>query len=237
MRGCLFILVAAVIAGALLVGVGLPAFAAGALTAGVGAAGLDAADTTVTVISDPPTDLVGLHADEVRIRATHATFRGLEIGSIDVTLTDVALVDRSAATVDGRLDDVVVEIAGEPLELASIALSGGGTSVIATTTVDAAAARTLILGAVAGRFGAAPGAVTLASPDRLTVGVGVDVHGRFVATSTGDLVVRVLDGPAAGDEIVLLRGGRDLPVRITGVTVTPGGALRLVGELTAGLLG
>ena len=237
MRGCLFVLAAGVIAGALLVVVGLPAFAAGALTAGVGAAGLEAADTTVTVTSDPPTDLVGLHADEVRIRATHATFRGLEIGSIDVTLTDVALVDRTAATVDGRLDDVVVEIAGEPLGLASIALSGGGTSVIATTTVNAAAARALILGAVAGRFGATPGSVTLVAPDKLTVDVGVKVHGRFVATPSGDLVVRVLDGPAAGDEIVVLRGGRDLPVRITSVTVTSGGALRLVGELTVGLLG
>ncbi len=226
-----------VIVGALVVVVGLPAFTAGALTAGVGAAGLEAADTTVTVTSDPPTDLVGLHADRVRIRATHATFRGLEIGSLDVALTDVALLDRSAATVDGRLGDVVVEVSGNPVPLASITLSGGGSTVIATTTVAAAEARALVVGMLGDGLGATPASVTLIAPDRLTVGLGVDVHGRFVATPSGDLVIRVLDGPTAGDEIVLLRGGQDLPIRITSVTVTAGGALQLIGQLTVGLLG
>ena len=68
---------AAAVAIAVVVTVGLPAVAAGVLTAGVTAAGLQADDTTVTVESDPPTDLLGLHADRVRVRATDATFRGL----------------------------------------------------------------------------------------------------------------------------------------------------------------
>ena len=60
--------------------VGLPVVAAGLVTAGLSAAGLVADDTTVTVSSDPPTDLLGLRADTVRVTATDATFRGLEIG-------------------------------------------------------------------------------------------------------------------------------------------------------------
>jgi hypothetical protein len=47
----------------------------------------------------------------------------------------------------------------------------------------------------------------------------------------------VSDGPAAGREITLLQGGEDLPIRLTSVTVTAGGDLRLAGELAVGLLG
>ena len=56
------------------------------VTAAVTAAGLQADDTTVTVSSDPPTDLIGLHADRVRVRATDATFRDLAIGELDLVL-------------------------------------------------------------------------------------------------------------------------------------------------------
>jgi hypothetical protein len=238
MRGCLFVLVMAAAVAALVVVVGLPALAAGALTAGAGAAGLSAADTTITVTADPPTDLVGLHADRVRVRATNATFRGLEIGALDVTLTDVALVDRTAGAVSGRLEDVTVSnIGGHPLRLGSIALSGGGTAVIATTTIPGDGVQALIADAVESGLGSRPTRISLAAPDRLTVQVGVPVEGRLAATAAGDLVLTVLDGPAAGRDVVLLRGGEDLPIRITSVTVIGDGSLRLVGELVAGLLG
>lgn len=238
MRGCLFVLVLGLVVAAFVVIVGLPAVAAGALTAGVSAAGLQAGDTTVTVASDPPTDLVGLRADRVRVRATNATFRGIEIGALDVTLLDVAMLDRTAGAVDGRLEDVVVpNVGAHPLTLGSIALSGVGDAVVATTTIPANEATKLIADAVESKLGTRPTSVTLASPDRLTVRLGAAVSGRLAVTATGDLVAHVLDGPAAGDEIVLLRGSEDLPIRLTSVTVTASGDLRLVGELAVGLLG
>ena len=81
MRGCLFTL----ILGAAVIGVfvflGLPGDRRGrAHRAASRRPDSQADDTTVTVASDPPTDLFGLHADRVRIQATDATFRGLEIG-------------------------------------------------------------------------------------------------------------------------------------------------------------
>lgn len=238
MRGCLFVVLLGAVVVALVLLVGLPAFAAGILTAGVSAAGLQADDTTVTVTSDPPTDLVGLHADRVRIRATDATFRGLEIGALDITLTDVAIADRTAGEVDGRMEDVVVPNVGAgALVLDSIALSGGGDAVTTTTTIPAADAETLIADAVESQLGARPSSVALTAPDRLSVQLGIAAEGRLGVTPQGDLVVRVLDGPVAGEEIVLLRGGEDLPIRLTSVTVTAGGALRLVGELSIGILG
>ena len=96
MRGCLFTLAFGAAVIALIVVVGLPQVAAGMVTGAVTAAGLQADDTTVTVSSDPPTDLIGLHADRVRVRATDATFRDLAIGELDLVLRDVSILDRSA---------------------------------------------------------------------------------------------------------------------------------------------
>jgi hypothetical protein len=238
MRGCLFVLLLGAVTAALVVTVGLPAIAAGVLTAGVGAAGLASDDTTVTVASDPPTDLLGLHADRVRVRATDATFRGLDIAALDVTLGDVAIADRTAGTVDGRLTEVVVpNLGGREIRLDSIALSGGGESVTATTTLDAGQAEDLVADALETELGGRPASVTLRAPDRITVDIGIAVNGRLQVTPDGDLVVRVSDGPAAGRTVVLVRGGEDLPIRLTSVTVTDDGALRLVGELAVGLLG
>lgn len=238
MRGCLFVLVLGAVVAALVVVVGLPAFAAGILTAGIGAAGLHADDTTVTVSSDPPTDLLLLHADRVRVRATHATFRGLEISALDVTLQDVALVDRTAAAVDGRLSGVVVpNVGARPLDLAEITLSGGGTAIDAGSSIAATAADTLIADAIEADVGIRPTSVTLSSPDLVTVKLDASVRARLTVTATGDLVARVSDGPMAGQEITLLRGGEDLPIRLTAVDVTPSGDLHLAGRLTVGLLG
>jgi hypothetical protein len=62
------------------------------------------------------------------------------------------------------------------------------------------------------------------------------VDGRFVVTPGGDLVVRA-QGPLAGTDIVLLHGGQDLPLSLTGARVTPDGGLRLTGRLAISLLG
>jgi hypothetical protein len=238
MRGCLFVVLLGVVVVAFVVVVGLPAAAAGILTAGVTAAGLQAPDTTVTVSSDPPTDLIGLHADRVRVRATHATFRGLEIGALDITLGDVAIADRTAGAVDGRLSDVVVpNVGARRLSLDSITLGGGGDTITASTTLPSTEAQVLLADAVESSLGARPTSVRLAAPDQVTVRLGIAVHARLSVTAAGDLVATVSDGPAAGREVTLLRGGEDLPIRLTSVEVSATGDLRLAGELTVGLFG
>ena len=238
MKGCLFTLLLGGIAIALIVVIGLPQVAAGALTSAVTAAGLQADDTTVTVSSDPPTDLIGLRADRVRIRATDATFRGLRIGALDLELQDVALLDRTADAVDGRLTDVVIEnVGGRAVELAAITVAGGGDDITATTTVPGADVERLIADAAESMAGSRPKSVTLSSPNRVTVDVGFDIEGTLDVTENGDLVVLVPDGQIPGDELVLLRGGEDLPIRLTGVRVTADGDLRLTGDLEIGILG
>src|SRR3954468_8052747 len=233
MRGCLFTLLLGGVALALIVVIGLPAVAAGVLTSGLAAAGLHADDTTVTVSSDPPTDLVGLHADRVRVRATNATFRDMRIGALDLTLRDVAIVDRTADAVAGRLTDVTVRGVGDgDITLDEITLAGSSDHITASSVIDGAVAEALVADAVRTRTGITPRSVRLTAPDRLRVDAGVPVDGRLSVNAAGDLVVRLVDDPLGIGEIVLLKGGEGLPIHLTDVTVTTAGDLRLDGDLS-----
>ena len=104
--------------------------------------GLQADDTTVTVSSDPPTDLIGLHADRVRIRATDATFRDLAIGALDLELRRRLDPRPLRGGVDGSAAGRHRRRPRRPasVTLDEIAVSGGGDDVTATT-VDPHGAR------------------------------------------------------------------------------------------------
>ena len=238
MRGCMFTLAFGAVVIALIVVVGLPQVAAGMVTTAVTAAGLQADDTTVTVSSDPPTDLVGLHADRVRVRATDATFRDLAIGRLDLVLRDVSILDRSAGGVEGSLTDVTIaDLGGREVTLDEIAVAGGGDDVTATTVIDGGVAEGLIADAVEERTGGRPDSVSLEAPDRLTIRAGIEVGGTLDVDGAGNLVLEVDDNPLGLEQVILLRGGEDLPIRLTDVLVTPAGDLQLDGDLAIGLLG
>jgi hypothetical protein len=239
LRGCLFTLLLGAITIGLFIVLGLPAIAAGVLTAGVTTAGLQAGDTTVTVSSDPPTDLLGLHADRVHLTASDAMFRGLRIGSVDVTLAGMSLVDRMADAVDGRLRDVVLpDVGGTPLEIATVRLGGGGDEVTVSASVPGTRVEGLIADAVERELGTRPSAVSLSSPDRLTVSFGAKapVEARFLVTPAGDLVARITSGAAKGREAVVIAAD-GLPFRLTDVAVTGSGDVQLDGGLSIGLFG
>jgi len=238
MRGCLFTLLLGAVAIALLVTIGLPQVYAGVVTGALTAAGLHADDTTVHVESDPPTELLGLHADTVTVSATDATFREMHIGSLDLNLHGVAVLDRTAKAVDGTLSDVTVTLSdGGAITLDEIKVAGTPDAIRATTVVDGAEAESLIADAVEQRTGTRPASVSLRAPDRLTVDVGVTVTGTLDVNAAGDLVVRLTDDPAGIGELVLLHGTKDLPISLTDVQVTKAGDLRLVGDLSIGILG
>jgi hypothetical protein len=238
-RGCLFtLLLGAVVVGFVIV-VGLPAAAAGILTAGLSTAGLVADDTTVTVTSDPPTDFLGLRADRVRVIATDATFRGMEIGALDLALGDVQLLARTAGSVDGELTDVTLTGGGgQRVNLERITLLGSPDGITTTTEIPNGAAEKLIADAVETQVGRRPTSVTLRAPDMVSFTLGgTKVAGRIGVNPGGDLLVRGDDGPTQGREVVLVRGGDDLPIELTSVKVTGTGGLRLTGDLTIGILG
>jgi hypothetical protein len=239
MRGCLFTILLGIVVIAIVVVVGLPAVAAGVLTGGIRAAGLQSDDLTVKVSSDPPTDLVGMHADRVHVVASDATFRGMDIGQLDLTLEDVADLDRTAGAIDGTLGDVGLRLAtGEDVTLSRITISGNSDGITATTVIPAAQARALIMDAVERETGVRPADVTLSSPDLVGIrtSVGLELEGRLDVTPNGDLVLTG-EGPLAGRAAVLVQGGQDLPIELTDVRVNANGGLRLTGDLALSILG
>jgi len=235
-RGCLFTLALAAVALALAVFIGLPAVAAGLLTAGVKAAGLQANDITVNVTADQPWELLGLQANRVRVRATSATFRGLRIGALDVTLLDVSVLGRTAGGVAGRLTGVTVpNVAGQPLGLAAVTLAGGGNAVTASTTIAAADAQALVAAEIATVTGASVPAsqVHLSAPDKAVVKSAVTVTATLSVDKGGNLVAA-----APGiSPVTVLRAGEDVPMRLTSVKVDGSGNLLLAGTLVVSLLG
>ena len=238
MRGCLFTLLLGAIVIAFLVVVGLPALAGGILTAGVSAAGLVADDTTVTVSSSPPTDLLGLHADTVRLTATDATFRGMQIGAIDLAFGDVGVLDRTAVTVDGELRNVTIRTpGGRDVAVERIVLLGSGEDITTTTIVSTAEAEALLRAAIEAELGVRPSSVRLEAPDKVVIRAGVTISGRLAVTRGGDLVLRAAAGAGDGTPLAILRGGEDLPITLTSVMVTDGGDLQLTGSLLINPLG
>jgi hypothetical protein len=236
-RGCLFTLLLGAVVIALVVVVGLPAVAAGALTAGVKAAGLQANDITVNVTSDPPWDLLGLSADRVRVRATNATFRDLRIGALDLTLLGVSIPGRTTEGVAGRLTGVTVpNVAGQPLGLSAITLSGGGDQVTATTTITAADAAALVAAEVASVTGmpVPASAVHFAAPNKVVVRTPVaPITATLSTNANGDLVATAPGIPP----VTVLHAGEDLPLRLTSVSVDAAGNVELAGTMAVSLLG
>jgi hypothetical protein len=138
--------------------------------------------------------------------------------------------------VDGTLGGVTVPTPSGTATLRSVTLGGGGERLTASTTISTADAEALVADAVEREVGLRPTRVTLSAPDRVTIEAGATVKGRLVADA-GDLLVRITDGPGAGSEMVLVRGGETLPMRISKVRVTNAGSLRIEGVLEVALLG
>jgi hypothetical protein len=237
MRGCLTMLLLLAALFLIVSWLFLPAVAAGAIDRGLDLAGFAGSDRRVTVVASPPLDLLALHADSVEVEATDVVYRGLRIADVDVTLGDVALLDRTAQTIAGTLSTVEFDATdGTPITLDSVRLSGSGTAVAATISLTADDFRDLATAAVKRTLGTTPSKVTLAAPDKVTVVVGGhSVAGRLGVDAGGGLVFRPgAPGGSVPASVDIVRPGPDVPIRLEGVTVGPSGAT-LVGSLDPAL--
>jgi len=219
---------------------GLPPLASAAISAGLGAAGFHASAETVDVVADPPLELLALRADQVHLRASRATFRGLAVAGVDLTVTKLSVLDRSAGTIEGTLNGVTVPDAdGGSIPVATIGVAGSGSakSVAVRLGIGLRQVETLAaaaLGAPAGSIAT----VTLAGPNRAAIVVaGVAVAGRLIIDADGALVFRPSHGVAGiGTGLVLARPDPAGPIRLTGVIADPTG-LAVEGALDMTLFG
>ena len=219
---------------------GLPPLASAAISAGLGAAGFHASAETVDLIADPPLELLVLRADQVHLRASRATFRGLAVASVDLTVTKLSVLDQTAGTIDGTLSGVTVPSAnGGSISVAAIDVSGSGAANnvavrlgIGLREVERLAAAAL--GAPAGSLAT----VTLDAPNRATIVVaGAVVAGRLLVDVTGALVFRPAHATAEiGTSLVLARPSPATPIRLTGVVADPA-SLTVEGAMDLSLFG
>jgi len=220
MRSCLIQLLLAVAVIFALLWFGLPFGAGWLATNALDAAGFTGTDTKVTVSADlPPRILLG-HADEIHLTSTDASVGGLYAASIDVTLGEVELIDRTFATVSGTLSGVRVPAPnGDPVTIDNVTLDGAGTGANSTLTMSTAEAEALAVSQIKSQLGT-QATVKLSAPDVMTITInGHSQTGHLVAPDGGLLLA--FDS-AALPTVTLIGAGHGNPFTFTSVIVTAG---------------
>ena len=226
MRSCLIrLLIAAVVIFALL-WFGLPFGASWLATNALGAAGFTGTDTKVEVSADlPPRILLG-HADRIRLTSSQVSVGDLHAAAIDVTLSDVELINRAIGGVHGTLTGVRVPAPdGDPVTIDSATVDGSGTAATATLLVSTAEAERLAASQLKTKTGF-DGTVKLAAPDKVTVTINGKSQPGHLVVKDGSLDL-VLD---SGVSVTLIEAGTGNPFHFTSVAIGPNG-VTLVGTM------
>jgi len=214
-RGCLSVLVLAVV----LVVVGVwfagPPIAAGVVQTALTSAGLRADHLDVAVKADPPLELALGRADRITVDGKNVQWNAHPAASLHLALDGVDLFDRSAARTTGRL--VGVELSGvEPQgSKATIDIAGQGPSVDVTVTIDRATAQAIATAAFEQQTGIRPSSVTLRAPNLIQFKAGpVDASGAMSIDADGSLVVSTPQGA-----VTVLDPQATRPIQLNAVSV------------------
>jgi hypothetical protein len=217
MRSCLIrILVTVAIVFALL-WFGLPFGASWLATNALGAAGFTGTSTHVEISATLPPRILQGHADKIRLTSTQVSVGDLHAATMDVSLNDVQLFDRTFGSADGTLTGVrVFTPTGDGMTIDTVVVYGEGTATSATLTVSSAEAERLVATQLKAHT-SLTGTVKVASPDKVTITInGQSKQGRLVARDGSLLMV-----PNSTDipTVVLLQAGSGNPFRLTTVSV------------------
>ena len=174
---------------AVLVLVVLP-LAAGPVLAGmVRDMGLRSDSLQVSVALFDPSLLLG-HSRSIHLSAGDVDLAPAAVGSLDLTLGDVAFFDRTWGTVQGEMHDVSLTTGGQTFTVDELTVSGPAEAASATARINATETEALI------RFAAEREGLPLDDVRFTNSGVTVTSHG---VETQGQLVVR-------GGALVLLSG-------------------------------
>ena len=195
MRGCLAVLIlpaGLVLAVAWFAG---PTLAGAVVDRSLDDAGFVAAQRSVTVSSDQPLEILAGHADRVTITATRARVRDLSAARVQLTLTNVDLVNGTFAGVDGQLDDVLIPtIDGSSVDARSVTVRGRAGAATAVVRIDSSIVEALLGKAIRRQTGLSVSAVTLSEPDRIRFTAGLTISGRFAVAADDSLVIAATSG-------------------------------------------
>lgn len=226
MRGCLGLLVLAIILVVAGVWFGGPPIAAGLVRTSLGSDGLRSDDLDVSVQADPPLELALGHADRVIVTGTNVEWDDYHADTLNLALDDVDLINRSAARTTGGLTGVELPGAEPPGSTATVEISGRGPSAAVTITIDRSTAEAMAAAAFEQKTGIRPSSTTLSAPNVIRFKAGqIDGSGAITIGPDGSLGVATPQG-----RVVVLEPGASEPIRLTGVAVK-GDDLELAGTV------
>lgn len=229
MRGCLFVvLFAAAVIGAV-AWFGAPLLASTVIETALQNGGFHAARSTVTATSNPPPKLLLGHADRVEIQATDVDFRAFHAASLDLVLTNVDILGRTAGRISGEIGGTDLTTSGGATTSADVAIDGPASGATARIVVDGATVSRIVVAAMQSKLGGvAVTSTTLIAPDILRISAaGATVEGRLVIDASGALALSTALGSST-----ILTLDPSFPLKLTGLRVVAGN-LEVDGTLDA----
>jgi hypothetical protein len=228
MRGCLFVLVlAAAVLGAA-AWFGSPVLASTVIASALEGAGYHAASSTVTATSNPPPKLLLGRADRVEIAGADVNFRTFHAASLDLVLTDVDVIGRTAARISGRIGGAEMNTSAGEATAADVDIQGTASAATATIVVDAATISAVVKATFQQKFGVAVTSTELVAPDKLRITApGATVEGQLLVDSSGSIAFSTSLGSSP-----ILSLDPSFPLRFRSVRID-GGNLRIDAVLDA----
>ena len=217
MRGCLSVIVLAVLFLTVAIWFGGPPLASAIVTSTLTGTGFTSDTLDVEVRAEPPLTLAVGRASSISIDATGVSWNNLKLASLSLNLRSVDLIARTATSADGELGGVTFTGTGGQPIVADVELSGPADAARATITVDVATVTRMALAAFDADFGVRPSSATLIAPDIIQVKVGgLTLNGHLSVARDGSIVAT-----ANGSTSRILAPDPSLPVHLTGLAVTP----------------
>jgi hypothetical protein len=227
-RGCLFILVLAAAVLSAAAWFGSPMLASSVISGALDNAGYHAASSTVTATSDPPLKLLLGRADRVEIAGTDVDFRTFHAASLDLVVTDVDVLGRTAGRMSGRIDGAEMITSAGETTTADVTIDGVASGADASIVVDAATIVRVVKGTFQQKFGVAVSSVKLIAPDTLRISApGATVEGQVLVDPDGAIAFSTSLGSSP-----ILSLDPSFPLRFRSVRVD-GGNLRIDAILDA----
>jgi hypothetical protein len=231
MRGCLFILILAAVVVSAAAWFGSPVVASGVIDGALRGSGYSAATSTVRATSDPPPKLLLGKADRVEINGTDVDFRTFHAAKLDLVLTDVDLLARTAGGISGRIEDAEMRTTDGVAAIADVTIEGSGRAAAATIVVGAGTVTRVVREAFQRQFGVAVDDAQLVAPDILRISAGATtIEGRLVVDDSGAIALTTPLGSST-----ILTFDPSFPLRLRRVSVA-GGDLRIDATLDAAAL-
>lgn len=228
MRSCLIQLLIALAVIFALLWFGLPFGASWLATNGLKAAGFSGTDTKVEVKAGlPPRILLG-HADSIRLTANDVSVGDLHAATLDVTLFDVNLLDRSVSSVHGTLTGVrILAPNGDPLTIDTTVIDGNGTGASATMTISTANAEKLAMAQLKAQKQNVT-SVKFGAPDVVTI--TISGHAKAGKLVVKDGAIQMVFTGITPSTVTLIDSGKGNPFRIASATVAEG-VMTVVGTI------